>query len=87
MVLYNVLHQEKEDKYVQSMSEKVILMRTLQLKPSREGSKVMGSLDGRSFEENRITRVHFLGKRNLNLGDGNQGTGCIKLQLFLTMYG
>lgn len=45
MVLYNAFHQGKEDKCVEGMSKRVIIMTTLQPKSSREGSQVMRSTD------------------------------------------
>lgn len=59
MVLSNVLHQGKE---VKCMYKRVIIKRTLQSKPNREGSEVVGSMDGRSYKESRITGVGILEK-------------------------
>lgn len=75
MVLYNAFHQGKENKCVESMSKRVIIMRTLQPKSSREGSEVMESMEERAFEENRIATVGILEK----LGEGSQGAGDLKL--------
>lgn len=59
MVLSNALHQGKE---VKCMCKRVIIKRTLQSKPNREGSEVVGSMDVRSYKESRITGGGILEK-------------------------
>ena len=61
-MLSNALHQGKEDKYVEGMCKRVIIKRTLQSKPNRKGREVVGSMDGRSYKESRITGVGILEK-------------------------
>lgn len=64
MVLYNALHERKEDKYAEGMYKRVITMRTSQATPTTQGGEMMEPMDRRFYKESRITRVGMLEKES-----------------------